>query len=130
MKCQNTFLSILFATLFAAGCKTHPQSIENPEPQFNDSAIARVKAIREMPFGTCQDQLADMARSDAFGMVRYEAVRKLMNPVILAEIAESGDEPYIRAEATRKISDRAILSRLSQDSAELVRRQARQNLGQ
>lgn len=95
-----------------------------------ETAAIRAEAIRGLPLGVHDAMLAKIAWDDPFGMVRYEAVRKLADEDALAEIAASQDEPFIRAEATKKVADKALLGKLASDPAVLVARAARERLGQ
>lgn len=88
------------------------------------SANSRAEAIRKLPLGTEQARLAEIARTDPFGIVRMAAVEKLLDKAALAEIAEKEEMPEIRAEAVRKISDRSLLEKFQKDESILVQRAA------
>lgn len=94
------------------------------------TAYERESALKALPATENQSVFADVALHDPFGRVRFAAVERLRDDDALAAIATSGDEPYIRAEAARKVKNRSVLAKLADDPSEIVRRAAREALGQ
>ncbi len=143
---RPAFLGLLATIAICGGCRnpdcssvlepgsavTETEEIGNPvyAALNGRTAAIRAEAIRMLPLGAHDAMLAEVARHDPFGMVRGAAVEKLTDASVLAEIAMSDDEPWIRAEAVRKVQDKDILAKLAEDRAELVRRAAREVLGQ
>ena len=62
-------------------------------------------------------------------IVRQEAVKKITNQKILAEISKNEAESFVRKEAVKKITDQKILAKIAKNDAEsFVREEAVEKL--